>query len=662
MRRQNGLPDKKPHRPDMPSIDSGAAKKNRRAASEGASEARIRAILKYIEENHSRKLNLHDLSGQFYLSESYLSQYIKARLGVSFLECLNNIRLEHALSDMSRTEHSLTQIAYDHGFSSLAAFHRSFCRKYAMTPSLYRQMLSSDARKNPDDLYKECTPGRLIRESVAFGDAKQWEYCGQNGCRVLNLGAAEDLQLRVIREHILLLKSGLNFQYGRIWSLFCRENLVDVHTNGPFNFSVLDEILDFLVRHEITPMINLGLKPKKIVRPNLQRVMLTSRKQDATTLKQHQRMLTEFIEHIISRYGKNNVAAWIFELWQEVAPPDAAGDFNAWEALPKMQYACIKSLLPDAKVGGMGFNIYDGHTALKRFLEEHKHQKEKLDFISVSIYPYRLANETDGDGPAAKSPLVPDENFIGKELTAIGGLLQAYGEPPEKLWVTEWNQSISSRSYLNDTCYKGAYIVKNLCDSLHKTCCMAYWASTDAVDEYFDSVACFYGGGGLLSRDGIPKPAFYALQFMSRLAPRLLSVGENYVITADGQDGYVIVCHNLESPDFEYYLKEDSQEHPQDVFSFFHQNERCIHFYLDNVKEGEYRLRKYYINSDKGSAFDAWARLDFMANTGPEEIRYLNAVAIAHMMSHICTSSGQLCFDTYLKANEIQLICLNRTK
>lgn len=32
------------------------------------------------------------------------------------------------------------------------------------------------------------------------------------------------------------------------------------------------------------------------------------------------------------------------------------------------------------------------------------------------------------------------------------------------VYVTEWNLTISDRNYINDTCFKGAYVVKNILD------------------------------------------------------------------------------------------------------------------------------------------------------------------------------------------------------
>ena len=75
----------------------------------------------------------------------------------------------------------------------------------------------------------------------------------KNWLKVMESGRGRNIQMEYIREHILLLKQELDFQYGRIDTLFCPENLLDFSIQARSNFSVLDDILDFLIANGITP-------------------------------------------------------------------------------------------------------------------------------------------------------------------------------------------------------------------------------------------------------------------------------------------------------------------------------------------------------------------------------------------------------------------------
>ena len=151
-----------------------------------------------------------------------------------------------------------------------------------------------------------------------------------------------------------------------------------------------------------------------------------------------------------------------------------------------------------------------------------------------------------------------DEDFVENELLALRKLLAEYGYAPDALWVTEWNQSVSSR-----TCKMTSAIKEHIWSAIllplwERTPCMAYWMCTDRTEEYFDSVDFLYGGGGMISSSGLRKAAFYALWFMKQLGGQLLAKGENYIITASKSNGFSIVCHHMQGPAPDYYIQEDT--------------------------------------------------------------------------------------------------------
>ena len=605
---------------------------------------RLEAILNYIQKNYRKKLDLKTLSNQFYLSPSYISKYIRENLNMGFSEYLSNIRFKHALDELETTDHSVTQIACDAGFPNLVTFNRAFRRRYGMAPTLYRKQLQSrfsgDEKKVPE-----------MTCPVTADTARSQPY-EKNWLKVMNLGAAENIQMEYIREHILLLKQELDFQYGRIDTLFCPENLLDFSIQARSNFSVLDDILDFLIANGITPFLNLGLKCRKIVRPDMAFVLNHERLSKIKHQNSYKKMLLEFIRHCIGRYGMQEVLKWRFELWWERVFSDTCISQEQLELL-KIEYDCIKDCLPDACVGGMGFNIFDNNASLENFLERAHATERRLDFISVSMYPYNLEES------AAENKLMPDEDFVENELLALRKLLAEYGYAPDALWVTEWNLSVSSRTWQNDICYKGAYMVRNLIASVGKTPCMAYWMCTDRTEEYFDSVDFLYGGGGMISSSGLRKAAFYALWFMKQLGGHLLAKGENYMITVSKSNGFYIVCHHMQCPAPDYYIQEDTGNPPEDISMYFPDSRRSFSFRLLGMTGRSCRLKKYCIRPSGGSLFEEWGRRGFHKTPALKEIDDLRAAAMPLIeSSDIAIKRGDLQFETQLEANEIQLICI----
>ena len=75
------------------------------------------------------------------------------------------------------------------------------------------------------------------------------------------------------------------------------------------------------------------------------------------------------------------------------------------------------------------------------------------------------------------------------------------------------NLTISDRNLINDSCFKGAYILKNYIDLIDRVEGMSYFVGSDRVSEYYDTEELLFGGTGLLTKDGIQKPAMFAFHF-----------------------------------------------------------------------------------------------------------------------------------------------------
>lgn len=107
---------------------------------------RMFSILRYLHQNYNQPITLQSLADHFYLSIPYLSKLFKKNLGLNFLKYLNKIRIEHAVEDLKATSHTVSQIAFEHGFSSLASFNRTFRDVYGQSPSTYRKDCASEIR------------------------------------------------------------------------------------------------------------------------------------------------------------------------------------------------------------------------------------------------------------------------------------------------------------------------------------------------------------------------------------------------------------------------------------------------------------------------------------------------------------------------------------
>ncbi|MBS4462135.1 helix-turn-helix domain-containing protein [Aerococcaceae bacterium zg-B36] len=75
-------------------------------------------------------------------SPSYLSRYIKKATGKTISELISEEKLRLAQNLLTTTSHSITDIAYQVGYSSESHFFRLFKQRYGITPKHYRNLMS----------------------------------------------------------------------------------------------------------------------------------------------------------------------------------------------------------------------------------------------------------------------------------------------------------------------------------------------------------------------------------------------------------------------------------------------------------------------------------------------------------------------------------------
>ncbi|MFC3771573.1 AraC family transcriptional regulator [Paenibacillus sp. GCM10012303] len=89
----------------------------------------------FLEEN----ISLEEVAGKFGVSVFVVRNAFKRLLGKNFLEYLHQLRIRRASGLLSATDMSVSEIAYDVGFSSLRSFTRVFKEATGMSATDYRK-------------------------------------------------------------------------------------------------------------------------------------------------------------------------------------------------------------------------------------------------------------------------------------------------------------------------------------------------------------------------------------------------------------------------------------------------------------------------------------------------------------------------------------------
>ena len=93
----------------------------------------------FIRDNVTNaELSVELIATELHTSRSCLFKKIKALTGIAPVALIRDVRLKRAIELMADGSVSLTQVAYDSGFSDPLYFSKCFKQKYGVPPSEYR--------------------------------------------------------------------------------------------------------------------------------------------------------------------------------------------------------------------------------------------------------------------------------------------------------------------------------------------------------------------------------------------------------------------------------------------------------------------------------------------------------------------------------------------
>ncbi|MCD8020162.1 MAG: helix-turn-helix domain-containing protein [Clostridiales bacterium] len=649
---------------------------------------RMQEIFSYICSNYHQNIILDDLSKHLYLSPTYVSRYIKQKCGFTFGELLNTVRLERAMEDLLYTNDSIMKIALGNGFANLAAYNKAFKKAYQMTPSEFRKSRKSKTKeisnqeKNQKELIyrkvdeylerdlNEQEPERELLELEAPVDLALDEVMTDwdgYSCKMINAGTAMDLLNSTFQEQIMSSQARLGFEYVRFWDISAPELLIDIHAPaGHLNFSRLNNATDFLVRNQLKPYIELGFKPLRILKTTKSALKEVERDDAFVSEKEMRTFYRELIHNFLKRYGYEEVESWYFEYWE---PTNMRyRDLNAFhftemeEAGHQDYFRCftivaeeLRKCVPHVRIGGGGFPVrMYGEKGFTQMLTNWKGESQRPDFISLSCYPYIQERE---NGVYCEKRNT-DLQFVLHDIDMAEKAMKQSEFPETEIHVSEYSLSLSNRNIINDSCVKGAFLVYNGILCLGRVKLMGHWLFTDAYAEWKDTPAPLFGGCGMLTKDGIKKPAYFAMEFFNRLYRNVLAVHSNYIITGNKRGSIRLLCHNMKRLNYNYYILDEDAIQPRDLLVILENREYLtIHLRVDYAKDGTFYVKRNRVSQNHGSVQDKWCGLNSESNLTEREMEYLKSSSTSTIsIEEVEVENGVLKVDISLEPNEIQYI------
>lgn len=624
---------------------------------------KIDRILNFIHLHYFEPLSLPEIAERFNMTETYLSRYFKEKVGQNYVNYLNDVRLKNAVTDLSQTDKSITEIALDHGFSTPSVFNRYFKSKYGKTPSEYRKEVL-DSRKSQEigeERIRKIQQGisekieleanSSIKAKAVRVSARQGEVKWNNKNTIINIGETPAVCDAGIQKHILLLKNELGVSYARIWNVFSDRFMITNDLDGDsFNFFYLDTVLDFFVQNDIALFLDLGQRKRVIKATSKNELRLETECNQPVNSRQWENLLSHFMRHLLRRYGDTVLEKWIFEFpWN--LEPYYREDYDYVSAY-RIGRNTVRNFVKNGTVAGLSPNLTVNEKQLSEVIRSLKEENIFPDIVTMRVFMDLEHKLVEGADSKTENGFICARQFVEKIIRMVTD-----ENTDCKFCISEWANTVLNRTAIQDSCARGTNAINFVSGISNLVDMMGIWYGTDAIDVFYDTRKLIYGSAGILTKDGIKKPIFYAFRFLRQLGGELLKTGNNYIMTKDSSGRIICLCYNQRAYSYYYYFKDVTEQ--KDLSKLFQSEEKVIlEMEITNLeKDGEYLIKEEVVNSTSGSIQDEWKTLGNQEELGKSEIQYLRNVCIPKIyMKQFTCVEGKLSFHIELEPHEMRLI------
>ncbi|HSV15561.1 MAG TPA: hypothetical protein VLI90_14970 [Tepidisphaeraceae bacterium] len=345
------------------------------------------------------------------------------------------------------------------------------------------------------------------------------------------------------------LKQTCGFEYMRFHGLLNEEmHVVQQSATGEitYDWTNIDRVYDLLVRElQIRPIVELGFMPEPLASGKQTIFWWKGNVTAPRSYDQWGTLIEQLARHLTQRYGADEVRRWYFEVWNE---PNLNGFWPAGQAeyfkLYETTARAIKRVDPQYRVGGPATA---GYGWIKQTLDFCTQHDVPIDFIATHAYG-AMEGFLDEHGKG-HTMLAPAPMSVIDGLPGVLGDIQHSQWPALPVLVTEWGPSYSPRDPVHDSYFCAAWILHRLRRLPAGVLAMSYWTFSDQFEESGLPNKPFHGGFGLLTMQGLPKPAYFAYRFLNQLGDtELACTDENTWACRDAHGGVQLLLWDYHHP------------------------------------------------------------------------------------------------------------------
>ncbi len=339
----------------------------------------------------------------------------------------------------------------------------------------------------------------------------------------------------------------LGFRYIRFHAIF-HDVLGTVKVdNGKtvYDWTKVDQLYDDLLARHIKPFVELGFTPKALA-TSTNSIFYWNGNTSHPKADGWRDLIQAFVHHIEERYGKDAVRSWYFEVWNE---PNLSGfweggDQKAYFELYDLTAKTMKGIDAQLRVGGPSTA---GAAWVPEFLAHVKQSGAPVDFVTTHTYGVD-GGFLDENGKS-DTKLSPSPDAIVGDIRRVRREIGESPFPRLPLYFTEWSTSYTPRDFVHDSYISAPYILSKLKASEGLLQGMSYWTYTDLFEEPGPPHESFHGGFGLLNREGIRKPAYFAYKYLHALEGASVAVSDAQAMVAVKDGKLSAVIWDFEQPE-----------------------------------------------------------------------------------------------------------------
>ncbi|HET9128989.1 MAG TPA: hypothetical protein VFN73_12980 [Propionibacteriaceae bacterium] len=401
-----------------------------------------------------------------------------------------------------------------------------------------------------------------------------------------------------------------------------------------YGFGYVDAVFDAWLSLGIRPFVELGFMPSALASGTQTVFWWHGNVTPPSSYGQWAELIRHLFEHLVDRYGRDEVRSWPVEVWNE---PNLEG---FWEGARQEEYfrlyevtvRAVKDVDPQIQVGGPAI-CGGGEAWLPAFLDFCHRKDLPADFLSRHAY---------SSSPASHVPfgtyqsLAPVQSLLDDFASARTAAAAA--SPSLPVHITEFNTSYRPDNPVHDTCYNAAYLGRVLSEGGESADSFSYWTFCDVFEEDGVPLSIFHGGFGLLTHQQIKKPTFHLYAFFARLGPEILYRDDRCHVRRTPAGAVQVVAWNP---------VDDAEEAAP-----------TARLQLDlPLPSGPVFVNRSRVHERAGNPWGAWQAMGRPHQPSPAQVETLRRLAEPHRTSWQQPSEGGvLRLDLDLERNEITLV------